>query len=172
MRTSYATSGKLLLFGSLVFCACADRELVGVADPPAHARVVGAVGTYEVTFHIQGFYAIGSGVESAAVGTELGVRANVRGSDGELATAGSVTFERCELRRNPAPAAECTSGQGTWRRFISVQMDPSGYPPIVHGGTCSSPTVIGFRFRYDGKRAGIANGVSAPRDFAWVAAAD
>jgi hypothetical protein len=162
----------LLLFGSLVLGACADRELVGVADSPAHARVVGVVGTYEVTFHVQGFHAIGPGVESAVVNTEMAVRANVRGSDGQLATVGSVTFERCELRRNPAPAAECISGQGTWRRVFSIQMDPSGYPPTVHGGICSSPTVIGFRFRYDGKRGAIANGMSAPRDFAWVAAAD
>lgn len=163
-------SPRIALVAALTLAACTDPDITGIDDLEARLGVTTVPGTYEITFHVTGSYAIGAGVVSAPVGTELGVRANVRDSQGQLAVTGSVTFERCEVRRAPAPVAACASGAGTWRRYHSIQLDPSGYPPTVHGGTCSSPTVIGFRFRYAGKRGGIANGVSVPRDFAWVAA--
>lgn len=171
MRGHHFRSLVVALASIFTVGACSEQSPVAPDSASGGVRFAAqaATGSYELTFHTTRNYQIGEGVSRAPVGTEMGVRANVRGSDGTLATTGSVTFDRCELNGNPAPSAACASGSGRWKRIMSVQMDPSGYPPTVYGGRCSSPTVIGFRFRYSGRNNGIASGMSAARDFTWYA---
>jgi len=148
--------------------ACAEH--VPLAPDAATAPIslaLGVAGTYELTFHTSRSY--WEPVWSVPVGTEVMVRATVRDAAGALATSGSVTLERCTLAGSPAPSAACAGGGGSWKRVMSVRMDPSGFPPTMEGARCSSPRSIGFRFRYSGSSA-IASGTSQARDISWVAA--
>lgn len=161
-----------LVFTAVALAACSEQLPVSPDASPDGARLAAqaAAGTYEVTFHSTGNYAIGDGVTGTLVGNEMGLRANVRDSQGNLATKGSVTFYRCERNKAPQPSATCNTGLGTWTRYHRIRMDSSGYPPTVYGGRCTSPTIVGFRFDYEGQGSGIASGASAARDFEWYAA--
>jgi hypothetical protein len=161
------TTGLLATF-ALAACST-DRS---VLEPAADGDLQfnrSVAGTYELTFHTTGNFAIGAGVDSGSVGSEVAVRANVRDDVGNLATTGSVSFERCEVNGVYAPSADCLSGAGQWKRFHGVRVDRSGYPPTVFGARCTSPRVVGFRFKYSGTGKGIATGMSVARDFTWYA---
>lgn len=160
---------SLAVLAALTCVACSSQEPLSPSATP-DARTVSATqaGTYEISFVTSASH--GSPVTSAPVGTEIGVRATVRNSLGELATTGSVTFERCMLNGSSAPSAECDSGAGRWTRIMSMRMDPSGFPPTISGGWCDTPRSVGFRFRYAGQKGDIASGASVSADFTWVAA--
>ena len=171
MKRHYLAALTKGLLAAAALAACSsDRS---VLEPGGDGGVAqfsqGIAGTYEITFHTMGNQAIGAGVDRDTLGSEMGVRANVRDAGGNLATSGSVSFERCEVSGVPAPSADCLSGPGRWKRFQSMRMDAAGFPPTVYGGRCTSPTVIGFRFKYSGGRSGIASGMSTARDFTWYA---
>lgn len=156
--------------GAVVLAACAEQSPVAPGAGPDQVRLAAtaAAGTYELTFHLSGAALVP--VTSGPVGTEMGVRATVRNASGALATTGSVTFERCMAGGAQAPSAVCNGGAGRWTRVMSVRIDASGFPPTISGGTCHSPTTVGYRFRYTGQKGGIASGVSESRDFSWVEA--
>jgi hypothetical protein len=165
MKRCIAALSLALFAGALG--ACSEQSLVAPERSASLRRIAAPPGTYELTFHTTGNFAIGAGVESAPVNTEMALRANVRDANGNLATAGSVVFERCELAGVSAPSAVCDGGSGTWKRHFRIAMDASGYPPTVQGANCSTPRAIGFRFRYSGDGRTIADGASISRDFTW-----
>ncbi|HYN80139.1 MAG TPA: hypothetical protein VES88_01445 [Gemmatimonadaceae bacterium] len=102
------------------------------------------------------------------VGTYLVLKSEVRDNLGNLAQSGTVTYQVCSAKGNYAPSATCNSGGGTWKRFFSGSVDPIGL--LVGFGSCSTPRAIGFRLTYSGGgSSGIANGVSASKDFIWAA---
>jgi hypothetical protein len=101
------------------------------------------------------------------VGRYLVLQANVRDAAGMPAKVGTVTFEYCSVKGAAAPKASCESGAGTWKRHLSVKLDPSGFSPLVGWGACSTARSIGFRFRYAAQGSAVANGTSAARDATW-----
>lgn len=126
-------------------------------------------GEYDLRF-VQG----GQEVTTLQAGgdSELTLRAHVTADDA-LAQSGEVTFEYCAYKGRPndvtqaneAPLAECESGAASWKRLGTARV-VNGDAEYVFG-TVQIPRTVGFRFRYAGRRSGIANGVSAPEDFTW-----
>jgi len=96
-------------------------------------------------------------------GTELALKAHVENGSGQPAQRGSVIFQDCLLKGNPAPSAACISGRGSWSHIINLPVNTSGDAEVDYGFV-STPRTIGFQFRYLGQGSGIANGESAPMD--------
>jgi hypothetical protein len=108
---------------------------------------------------------------------ELILRAHVADSSGLPAQRGVVTFQYCSYKGLPpnditradeAPSSACADGSATWKNLVSVQVDQSGNA-YMDFGVVQIPRTVGFRFRYSSQGSGIANGVSDPADFTWVA---
>jgi len=116
---------------------------------------------------ISGTQPCASGNEIKAGTAELVLKAHVEISSGQPAQRGSVIFQDCELKNHPAPFEACDSGSGTWSFISTMHVDTNGNAEVDYG-LVSTPTTIGFRFRYLGQGSGIANGVSAPMDVTWV----
>ena len=84
-----------------------------------------------------------------------------------------MTFEYCGYKgrandiTNPdeAPLSECLSGAATWKRLGTARVE-SGDAFYVFGGV-RYPRTVGFRFRYEGRRSGIADGGTLGEDFTW-----
>jgi hypothetical protein len=167
MRHTSFASRSISLMAVVACVACSGESAV---NPPLTADGLGRLesrasalaGSYEVSF-----VSNNQPVTSVPVSTEVGVVATVRSSTGELATSGMVTYEICDLNGDPAPSATCDSGTGRWKRYIFVRMDPSGFPPRV-AFMCSTPHVVGFRFKYGGSST-IASGQSASADITFTA---
>ena len=103
---------------------------------------------------------------SLPVGEELILQAHVTDSSGHPAMRGSVIFQSCHLKGNPAPSEACVSAMGAWSHIITTQVDQNGNA-AVDFGFVANPRTIGFRFEYIGQGSGIANGASAPGDVTW-----
>ena len=97
---------------------------------------------------------------------ELVVKAHVEDSSGNPAESGTVIIQDCEVNNSPAPSAACDSGSGTWSHIIQMPVDASGDSEVDYGYG-RTPRTIGFRFKYFGRRSGIASGMSAPMDVTW-----
>jgi len=149
--------------------ACSGQSPVG---PGADASVLrlsvqGVTGSYAISFLKETSTGLQAANDVEPVGTYLVLKSEVRDPAGNLAEKGTITYQYCSAGGQPAPTADCTSGSGRWKRWFSGATDPYGFR--VGYGACSTPRAIGFRFTYSGKNTGIANGVSAPRDFTWAA---
>lgn len=109
---------------------------------------------------------------------ELILGARVTDASGSAAQAGRVIFEYCSLKGVPpnditradeAPLSACADRSATWASLAGVDVDPSG-SAFLDFGVVLIPRTVGFRFRYIAQGSGIANGVSGPADFTWIAA--
>jgi hypothetical protein len=156
-----------ILFSS---AACSDQSpLAPEAPDELRLGVSAPQGSYVISFLIEapgGLLPIEEGV-SVPTGSFLVLKATVRDNAGNLATAGTVTYEFCWAQGDYAPKAACDSGNGRWKRHWSVRVDPVG--SLMAFGSCSTPRSIGFRFTYSGKGSGIASGTSMAKDFTWSA---
>lgn len=135
-------------------------------------------GSYNLSF----FVSTNTGLEPAPstliVNTEeLILGAHVADNSGAPAQGGLVTFQYCSYKGLPpnditradeAPLDACANGSATWRNLITLQLNGSG-DAYMDFGIVQIPRTIGFRFRYTGQGSGIANGVSEPKDYTWVA---
>lgn len=162
----------ITLLAAAALSACSDRHAVAPDGAPSTARGAADVpGSYEISFMREA----PGGLQPVAadghvpVGTYVVLKSEVRNAAGVRATSGTVTYEFCSLGGEPAPRAACEGGGGSWRRHLSVRVDPIG--SLVGWGACSTPRAIGFRFRYSGKGNGIASGTSPSKDVTWDAVA-
>lgn len=160
-----------LLAAALALVACSEQSAVApLADPEASmARVSAPTGSYVISFLKETSTGLAPAADSEPVGTYLVLKAVVRDAAGNLAQSGSVKYEVCMSKGDYAPAAECNGGSGSWRRWMSVDVDPIG--SLVGFGACTTPRAIGFRFTFSGRSSGIAGGSSQARDFTWAPAA-
>ncbi len=168
MPRRYHAYHQLVLVATTALAACTGALPVTPSDTEAALLAVQATpGTYQILFlkETSTGLAATSGVEP--VGTYLVLKSEVRDAAGNLAQIGSVTYEYCWLKGDFAPRAACESGGGSWRRHMTMQIDPVGQ--LSGFGSCSTPRSIGFRVTYSGRKSGIANGVSPSRDFTWTA---
>jgi hypothetical protein len=143
---------------------------------PAEARAAAAAGTYELSFLTSGLVP----VTSLVVGSgELTLGAHVAAAaTGQPAAAGVASFEYCSLeglppnditRADESPLESCASGDASWARLGSAEVNASGNA-YLNFGVVQIPRTVGFRFRYAERRSGIAGGTSEPANFTWVAA--
>jgi hypothetical protein len=109
---------------------------------------------------------------------ELVLGAHIESSSGVPAQRGAVSFQYCSFKGLPpgditradeAPSAACDSGLAVWKNLVNVQVNASG-DAYMDFGIVQIPRTVGFRFRYQAQGSGVANGVSAPTDFTWIAA--
>jgi hypothetical protein len=131
----------------------------------------GAVaGTYDLLF-VEGGQEVST--LPAGAGSELTLKAHVTtAATGDLATGGTVTFEYCGYKgrandiTNPdeAPLSDCLSGVASWKRLGTVPVESGD--ALLAFGTVQFPLTVGFRLRYDGRRSGIADGVTVG-EFTW-----
>jgi len=139
-----------------------------IANPCVTALAAQPVqGIYEISFFAdtqEGLVALTN--NSLPVLTELVLKAHMEDTSGHPVKHGSVIFQDCLLKGNPAPSAACVSGSGTWSHIITMSVDQNGNASVDYGFV-STPRTIGFRFRYIGQGSGIANGVSASGDVTW-----
>ena len=129
--------------------------------------VQGVPGSYVISFLKETSSGLAPAADTEPVGTYLVLKSEVKDNLGNLAQSGTVTYQVCMQKGNYAPSATCNSGAGTWKRFFSGSTDSIGL--LVGFGSCSTPRSIGFRFTFAGRGSGIANGVSASKDFTWAA---
>jgi hypothetical protein len=108
---------------------------------------------------------------------EAVLKAHVDNCAGNAAQGGSVTFQYCSLKGGPpndiaradeAPSAACATGDASWARVGTVQVNASG-DALINFGLVSIPRTIGFRFKYQPQGSSIASGVSDPADLTWTA---
>ena len=186
----------LLAAGSLAACsgqlpAAPSPQALGplVASwPPGDGPSVqgsrGVSGVYALSFHAR-IGGIWQDVSSLTVlSQELILRAVVTDSSGVPAQQGSVAFEYCSYKKLPpnditradeAPAAACDQGLASLKRLASWSISAGTCPPPTPGSACLNfglvriPRDVGFRFRYSPQGGSIAAGMSAERDFTWVA---
>ena|SRR5687768_14023700 len=168
-----------LMIGAASIAACSDQSPV---TPTASddfavdlARVASVPGSYELSFWHRGEEVL----TLTTGGPELVLKAHVQQLvSGAPAQSGSVTFEYCSRKGGPSnditradelPSSECQpGGAGSWARLQTVNLSVSG-DALIGFGFVTIPRTIGFRFRYSARKSGIADGVSAARDFTWVA---
>jgi hypothetical protein len=153
--------------------ACSEQSPVApIAGPDgvAMARVATATGSYTISFLKETSFSTGlaPAADAEPVGTYLVLKSEVRDAAGNLAQSGSVKYEYCVSKGDYAPSAVCDSGAGSWRRLLSMEIDPVGQ--LAGFGSCTTPRTIGFRFTFSGRSSGIASAVSQSRDFTWLAA--
>ena len=156
---------------ALALVACSDHSPVApIAGPDgaSMARVSAAPGSYVISFLKETSTGLAPAADAEPVGTYLVLKSEVRDAAGNLAQSGSVKYEVCVSRGNYAPSAVCNGGSGSWRRWLSVDVDPIG--SLVGFGACTTPQAIGFRFTFSGRQSGIAGGSSQSRDFTWTPA--
>jgi hypothetical protein len=158
------------LAATFALVACSERSPVAPEGAPQGVSLVvkAATGSYAISFLKETSTGLAPAADAELVGTYLVLKSEVRDDSGNLAQSGSVRYEYCWSQGDYAPSSSCDSGSGTWRRHMTVRVDPIG--SLVGFGSCSTPRTIGFRFTYSGQGSGIANGVSQSKDFTWVAA--
>jgi hypothetical protein len=108
---------------------------------------------------------------------ELILGAHVTDGAGNPAQGGRVIFEYCSLKGAPphditrpdeAPLSACADGSATWASLAGIDVNQAGNA-YLDFGVVLIPRTVGFRYRYLGQGSGVANGVSSPADFTWVA---
>jgi hypothetical protein len=140
-----------------------------IANPSVTALAAQPVqGIYEISFFadtLEGLVPLTN--NSLPVLTELVLKAHVEDTSGHPVKRGSVIFQDCLLKGNPAPSAACVSGSGAWSHLITLPIDQFGNALVDYGFVSTPRTTIGFRFRYIGQGSGIANSPSASGDVTW-----
>jgi hypothetical protein len=160
-----------LLATTFALVACEQSPVAPIAGPDGvgMARVEAASGSYAISFLKEvSTGPLAPAADAEPVGTYLVLKSEVRDAAGNLAQSGSVKYEYCVSKGDYAPSAVCDSGAGSWRRLLSMNIDPVGQ--LAGFGACTTPRTIGFRFTFSGRSSGIASGTSPSRDFTWVAA--
>ena len=155
---------------TLASAACSEHSPVAPGPGPGDVRLAvqtAAAGSYVISFRKETSTGLAPAADAEPVGTYLVLKSEVRDNAGNLAQSGSVTYEYCWSRGDYAPSSVCNGGSGSWRRHMTMRIDPVGQ--LSGFGSCSTPRTIGFRFTYAGRGSGIASGVSEPKDFTWVA---
>src|SRR5688500_10439134 len=160
-----------LLVTAFALVACSESPVAPITAPddvatakPASA----AAGSYAISFLKETSTALAPAADAEPVGTYLVLKSEVRDAAGNLAQSGSVKYEYCVSKGDYAPSAVCDSGAGSWRRLLSMEIDPVGQ--LAGFGSCSTPRTIGFRFTFSGRSSGIASATSPSKDFTWLAA--
>lgn len=157
----------------------------GSLGAPGGQSAQGVPGLYTLHFfgRVGGVY---QEVSSLPVLTaELILQAQVTDSAGTPAELGSVTFEYCSYAKRPpndinradeAPMEACDQGLAKWARLESRSVTNGGNCLAIGSGSACSvfgivsiPRTVGFRFRYSQQKGSIAGGMSAARNFTWVA---
>ena len=160
-----------LLATAFALVACSEQSPVApIAGPDgvAMARVAAATGSYAISFLKETSTGLALAADAEPVGTFLVLKSEVRDAAGNLAQSGNVKYEYCVSKGDYAPSAVCNNGAGSWRRLLSMDIDPVGQ--LAAFGACTTPRTIGFRFTFSGRSSGIASAVSQSRDFTWLAA--
>lgn len=115
---------------------------------------------------------------------EMIVMAHVEDTSGNPAQSGTVTFEYCSYKGVPsgdidnpdeAPKEACDAGIATWDRLARASVGTClGHQlpgtACAFFGVVQIPRDVGFRFKYAGRRGGVANGMSGAANFTWTAA--
>ena len=156
------------LAATLALAACSERQPVA-PGPGTDARIAAQTdpaGSYVISFLKETSTGLAPAADTEPVGTYLVLKSEVKDAFGNVAQSGSVTYEYCWSHGSYAPSSVCESGAGSWRRHMTMKIDPVGQ--LSGFGSCSTPRTIGFRFTFAGRGSGIASGVSEPRDFTWV----
>lgn len=165
-----------LVLAAVSMAACSEQLPVGPLESTGAAPLAKAVaGSYELTFLKNG-----QEVSTLPVGFGSGVILKAHVDDAfDVAASGSITFQYCSYKGRPpnditradeAPSAACADGSAAWANLIyPITLDDSG-DAYAGFGIVQIPRTVGFRFKFAGKGTAIANGVSQPRDFTWVAA--
>ena len=184
MQRQHSASLLIALVGSVTLVACSSESAlapaVSVKSPVGEAEYAKAVaGSYQLSFLNTSLQPVSTlTVCTISSCEELILGAHVEDANGAPAQGGSVTFEYCSYKGLPpndisradeAPSSACADGSAKWANLLTVSVNASGNA-YMDFGFVRIPRTIGFRFRYTGQRSGIANGVSAPGDFTWVAA--
>jgi hypothetical protein len=168
----------LVLVGAVAIAAtaCSEQHPLAPLANPADATLAKALeGSYTLSF-----LKAGQEVSSLPVGfgSEVILRAHIDDSFGVAAQSGGVTFQYCSLKGLPphditradeAPSSACADGSAMWANLLTTTVDGSGNA-YMNFGIVQIPRTVGFRFKYTGRGSGIANAVSEPSDFTWVAA--
>jgi hypothetical protein len=165
----------ILAAGAAVACteAPATSPSAPLADVPLLGKVTAVAGSYQLEFYSNRMTV----VTSLPVMNELVLGAHVEDLAGNDAQSGSVTFEYCSLKGGPpnditradeAPLEACADGSASWARLLSLSVNATG-DAFMNFGYASIPRTVGFRFKFNGGRSGIASGVSVPRNFTWTA---
>ena len=178
MKTRTHANVIFALFTTAATLACSEISPVGPSSAPDAGREANVVAQT-----VQGCYGLSflssslQPVSTLVVLQELVLKAHVDNCSGIAAQRGSVTFQYCSLKGGPpnditppdeAPMAACATGQGSWARLTTVPVNASG-DALMNFGFVRIPRTIGFRFKYQSQRSGIASGDSNPADFTWTA---
>jgi hypothetical protein len=141
-------------------------------------------GKYELSFFKLGANGLLEPVTSLSVCTasvceELILNAHITEENSGLpAQSGLVVFQYCSYKGLPpnditradeAPLEACATGSASWRDLRAVLKVNESGDAFLDFGVVLIPRTVGFRFQYKGQ-GGIANGVSAPKDFTWTPA--
>lgn len=164
------TNAIVALAATLALAACSENSPIAPGPRPGDVRMAvqaAATGSYVISFLKETSTGLAPAADAEPVGTYLVLKSEVRDSFGNLARSGSVTYEYCWSKGDYAPSSVCNGGSGSWRRHMTMTIDPVGQ--LSGFGSCSTPRTIGFRFTFAGRGSGIASGVSQSRDFTWVA---
>ena len=166
---------RFAVIAAVASMAYSGNSSVTLADQPVP-------GSYELSFFTEDFVQLSSlpaCTPSPGVSCpDLVLGAHITDNAGLPAQGGSVTFQICviagqhvgDLHRHWAPSAECDTGSGAWESLgANLKLNESG-DAFTGFGIIINPRTIGFRVRYSGQGSGIANGVSASKDFTWTPA--
>ncbi len=179
-----------VVVAGFALAGCSNQSPVAPASPAGSVsdtnarQSAAAPGIYDLSFNTWsgGTYQV---VSSLAVDSdELILKAYVTNSLGAPATTGTVTFEYCSYKGGPpnditradeAPKEACEQGTASWARLTSMTVDSGRCPTLGTGYACMNfgivhiPRDVGFRFRYASHGSSIASGMSASKNFTWVA---
>jgi hypothetical protein len=168
-----------LIVGAISMTACSESPVspVNARDIEAGtvaARQTAVAGLYQLSFLDHSLQPVTS---LPVGGPELILKAHVTDLFGIPATSGTVEFQYCSLKGLPpndidradeTSSADCATSAASWSRLMTLSVDANGNA-LMNFGFVRIPRTIGFRFKYSGKRSGIAGGVSLPQDFTWTA---
>lgn len=156
--------------------------LVGCSEPPSapegfrqlepiEVRVLPVQGVYELHFldPITRLEVI-----SEPFGHGVILLAHIQGPNGP-AQSGAVTFQYCSRKKLPpndpnrideAPLEVCNAGDGSWDNLGMRPVDAFGNAELEFCCPQFTP-VIGFRYKYQSQKSGIASSTITPQNFNW-----
>ncbi|HEU5051032.1 MAG TPA: hypothetical protein VFU00_11940 [Gemmatimonadales bacterium] len=149
---------------AVALIACADSSPVSPSADSDQAertalRTQAVLGQYDIEF--------------SSSGSELILIAHVRNAEGGAPGGGAVTFQYCSYKGLPsnditqpdeAPSSACADGSASWANLLRMNVDAAG-DAAMNFGVVQVVNTIGFRFKYSGKRNGVASATSLPEDW-------
>ena len=172
---SRSTILAVAIFVSSVSLACSESSPLApvstVADgrDTLEARAAKPPGVYELSFEIS----VGGSSQPldplvpVPVGTVIRATATVRDrSVGLLPVSdGTIMFDQCVAKGDPAPLEACETGSGHWSVLARFRRPPFVGPAQSVELSCDSPTTFGIRFRY--VHGFVADGSNGPVNLVW-----